>query len=66
MFNCSKLALARKRRQLTKKELAEQSGITAVTLTRLETGITVDPSMETLTALAKVLGYPVDFFFGES
>ena len=66
MFNCSKLALARKRRQLTKKELAEKSGITAVTLTRLETGKTTDPSMETLRALAEVLGYPVDFFFGES
>ena len=66
MFNCSKLALARKRRQLTKKELAEKSGITAVTLTRLETGKTADPSMETLRALAEVLGYPVDFFFGES
>jgi Zn-dependent peptidase ImmA (M78 family)/DNA-binding XRE family transcriptional regulator len=66
MFNCSKLALARKRRQLTKKELAERSGITAVTLTRLETGKTSDPSIETLSALAEVLGYPVDFFFGES
>jgi Zn-dependent peptidase ImmA (M78 family)/transcriptional regulator with XRE-family HTH domain len=66
MFNCSKLALARKRRQLTKKDLAEKSGITAVTLTRLETGKTSDPSMETLAALAEVLGYPVDFFFGES
>lgn len=66
MFNCSKLALARKRRQLTKKELAERSGVTAVTLTRLETGKTIDPSIETLGALAEVLGYPVDFFFGES
>jgi Zn-dependent peptidase ImmA (M78 family)/DNA-binding XRE family transcriptional regulator len=66
MFNCSKLALARKRRQLTKKNLAERSGITAVTLTRLETGVTTDPSMETLQALACVLEYPVDFFFGEN
>lgn len=66
MFNCTKLALARKRRQLTKKELAERSGITAVTLTRLETGKTTDPSMETLESLAKVLSYPVEFFFGES
>lgn len=66
MFNCSKLALARKRRQLTKKDLAEKSGITAVTLTRLETGKTIEPSMETLIGLAKVLRYPVEFFFGES
>jgi len=66
MFNCSKLALARKRRQLTKKELAERSGVTAVTLTRLETGKTTDPSIETMEALATVLNYPVDFFFGES
>lgn len=66
MFNCSKLAVARKRRQLTKRELADKSGITAVTLTRLETGKTTDPSIETLDALAKVLRYPVEFFFGES
>lgn len=66
MFNCSKLALARKRRHLTKKDLAEKSGITAVTLTRLETGKTTDPSMETLNVLATVLRYPVEFFFGES
>lgn len=65
-FNWSKLALARKRRQLTKKELAEKSGITAVTLTRLETGKTTDPELETIQALAAVLRYPVDFFFGES
>jgi len=66
MFNCSKLALARKRRHFTKKDLAEKSGITAVTLTRLETGKTADPSMETLKVLAAVLRYPVEFFFGES
>lgn len=65
MFNCTKLALARKRRQLTKKELAERSGITAVTLTRLETGKTTEPSLDTLESLAKTLRYPVDFFFGE-
>jgi Zn-dependent peptidase ImmA (M78 family)/transcriptional regulator with XRE-family HTH domain len=65
MFNSSKLALARQRRQLTKKELAERSGITAVTLTRLETGTTVEPSADTLGALADALDYPVDFFFGE-
>jgi Zn-dependent peptidase ImmA (M78 family)/DNA-binding XRE family transcriptional regulator len=65
-FNWSKLALARKRRQLTKKELAEKSGVTAVTLTRLETGKTTDPGMDTIQALAAALRYPVDFFFGES
>jgi Zn-dependent peptidase ImmA (M78 family)/DNA-binding Xre family transcriptional regulator len=66
IFNCTKLALARKRRQLTKKELAEKSGITAVTLTRLETGKTTDPAPETIAALAASLCYPSDFFFGES
>lgn len=65
MFNCTKLALARKRRQLTKKELSEKSGITAVTLTRLETGKTSDPSIETLTALGNALNYPIEFFFGD-
>lgn len=51
---------------MTKKELAERSGITAVTLTRLETGKTAEPSIDTLVALANVLKYPVEFFFGES
>lgn len=64
-FNPSRLAAARKRRQLTKKTLAEMAGVSHVTLTRLETGKTVDPDASTLDALATALNYPVAFFFGD-
>ena len=62
-LNISRLDFARKRRQLTQKKLAELAGVTPNTLSRLAKGITLDPSMETVTALAKALGYPVSFFF---
>lgn len=65
MFNPGRLTIARQRRQLTKKRLAELSGITPLTLTRLENGVTVDPEISTVEALAEALRYPFDFFFGE-
>lgn len=63
MFNPKRLAIARMRRQLTKKDLADRAQITPLTLTRLERGKTTDPEEETVTALAKALDYPVEFFF---
>lgn len=63
MFNPNRLAIARKRRQLTKKDLAEQAGITPLTLTRLEHGNTSDPEEDTVARLARALDYPVEFFF---
>jgi len=66
MFNHGNLTLARKRRQMTKKHLAQLAGITALTLTRIENGVTSEPSSDTLIALAKGVRYPVDFFFGPS
>lgn len=63
MFNAGRLAIARKRRQLTKKDLAVQAGITALTLTRLEGGETSEPVEDTVRALANALAYPVEFFY---
>lgn len=63
MFNASRLTLARKRRQLTKKELAEKTKLTAVTLTRLEAGNTPEPSGDTVRAIAQALNYPMEFFY---
>lgn len=63
MFNASRLTLARKRRQLTKKELAEKAELTAITLTRLEAGETPEPSSDTVRSLAKALNYPTEFFY---
>ncbi|HEY9135567.1 MAG TPA: ImmA/IrrE family metallo-endopeptidase [Pseudomonadales bacterium] len=65
MFSSVRLSVARKRRQLTKKALAERSGISQVTLTRIETGQTQDPGEETVAALAGALSYPPGFFFME-
>lgn len=62
MFNASRLAIARKRRQLTKKDLAEKADITALTLTRIENGETTEPEAETVAALARALAYPAEFF----
>lgn len=62
-LNLNRLAFARKRRKLTKKELSELAGISQVTLTRIDKGDTLIPSEETVSALAKALRYPVDFFY---
>lgn len=63
MFNGSRLTLARKRRQFTKKELAVKAGLTALTLTRLEAGETPEPGSDTVRALAHALNYPTEFFY---
>ncbi len=62
-FEGGRLGLARKRRRLTMKALAEKAGLGQNTLTRLEKGVGVNPDAETVEALAKALRYPVEFFF---
>ncbi|MFY0752413.1 ImmA/IrrE family metallo-endopeptidase [Pseudomonas sp. NFX5] len=62
-LNLSRLDFARKRRQLTQKKLAELSGVTQVTLSRIAKGVTIEPSTETVAAIAKALKYPVEFFY---
>lgn len=62
MFSASRLAVARKRRQMTKKDLAARAGVSAVHLTRLESGRAAEPASDTVAALASALRYPVDFF----
>ncbi|ROO24861.1 helix-turn-helix domain-containing protein [Salinisphaera japonica] len=65
MFNPARLTIARERRQVTKKALAQGAGISNVTLTRIETGETAQPEQETIAALATTLNYPKAFFFGD-
>lgn len=62
-LNLSRLSFARKRRQLTKKQLADMAGISSITLTRIDTGKITTPGDETVSALAKALGYPISFFY---
>lgn len=62
MFNYQRLCLARARRRLTAKALAEESGVSAVTISRLENGEN-QPDEETVSKLAKSLKYPTGFFY---
>ena len=63
MFSSMRLAVARKRRQLTKRALAERASVSPDTVTRIESGGTSDPAEETVAALARALSYPVEFFY---
>lgn len=62
MFNYKRLSLARKRRRLTGKKLAELASISAITISRLENGGN-QPDDDTVAKLAMALGYPIAFFF---
>jgi Zn-dependent peptidase ImmA (M78 family) len=64
MFNPKRLSLARKRRRLSSKGLAELIGMSPVTVTRLEKANN-EPAPETVTLVAKALRFPRDFFFGD-
>lgn len=61
MFNAKRLALARKRRGLTKKALASTVGLTARSISSFESG-EATPSDETLSRIARILGFSMDFF----
>lgn len=63
MFNAGRLSLARARRGLTAKALAEKAGVGVDTITRLEKGRNT-PEADTIDRLAKALGYPTSFFVG--
>lgn len=63
-FNSQRLRLARSRRQKTSQGLANAVGISPVTLSRLENSNN-SPEPATIAALAKELGYPIEFFFGD-
>lgn len=63
-FNPSRLDIARKRRGLTKTELASQAGVSMSSLAAYERG-TKQPTAETVARLSTTLAYPADFFFGD-
>lgn len=64
MFQRKRLSLARMRAGLTMKKLAEQAGVAVDTVRRIERGDSV-PDEITITKLSGILGFPLDFFFGE-
>jgi Zn-dependent peptidase ImmA (M78 family)/DNA-binding Xre family transcriptional regulator len=61
MFSADRLKMARYRRKLSGKGLAEAADITAVTVSKIENGH--QPDDVTVDKLARALRYPVDFFF---
>lgn len=61
MFCPGRLSLARKRRRLTAKALAERTGLAVDTISRLENGLN-RPDELTISRLAKALDFPIGFF----
>jgi Zn-dependent peptidase ImmA (M78 family)/transcriptional regulator with XRE-family HTH domain len=57
----SRLTVARKRRGLTMAALAQRVGLTARSISAYENG-SMDPQEQTVEAIARALGFPVDFF----
>lgn len=64
MFNPRRLSLARKRRRLTAKAVAEKSGLAVDTISRLENGSN-SPDEATVAKLVRVLNFPTPFFFDQ-
>jgi Zn-dependent peptidase ImmA (M78 family)/DNA-binding XRE family transcriptional regulator len=64
MFNPIRLKLARKRRGISKVDLADKYGISLRTLTSHENG-EKEPSVEALESYAQALKFPVEFFYGD-
>lgn len=61
MYNVKRIELARKRRQKTAKILADESGISPVTLSRVINGRQI-PDDDTVRKIALALDFPLDFF----
>ena len=64
MFNPSRLAVARKRRGLTKIEFAKRMRVALRSFKAYELG-EYPPSNEIVEQMASVSGFPVDFFYGD-
>ncbi|MHA3903268.1 helix-turn-helix domain-containing protein [Castellaniella sp. WN] len=64
MFNPLRLTLARKRRGMKKRELAERIGLTEKSVSNYEAGLQ-EPEITTLGRLSEALRFPEAFFFGD-
>jgi Zn-dependent peptidase ImmA (M78 family)/DNA-binding XRE family transcriptional regulator len=61
-FNPGRLELALDRRRFTARMLAEQAGVTTVSLSRIKNGKQV-PELATVERIAAAVQYPVEFFY---
>lgn len=64
-FNRAMLSLARAARGFTQSDLAKAAGVTQALISKLESGLTVDPSAETVESLARSLGVPTTFLVSD-
>src|SRR5438552_3097714 len=63
MFNAARLSIARRRRAMSKKGVAEVLGVTPNTILRYEAG-EITPPEENVRKLAAILDFPRNFFDG--
>ena len=64
MFNSERLRIARERRGLTQKALAEKTGLTSRTISTYEKADIVDAvTNSTIARIAAELKYPIEFFY---
>ncbi|MDJ0475609.1 XRE family transcriptional regulator [Pantoea eucalypti] len=63
MFNSERLRIARERRGLTQKGLADAAGLTSKTISNYEkAGIFDEIASDSIERISTILNYPVDFF----
>lgn len=60
-FNRAMLEVARSAQGFTQSDLAKAAGVTQALISKLESGITVDPTPETVTAIAGAVKVPIEF-----
>ena len=65
MFNADRFSLARKRRGMTKKDLAKEVGVSERSISAYEAG-DQEPERVTLLRISEALGFPEAFFFGDA
>jgi Zn-dependent peptidase ImmA (M78 family)/DNA-binding XRE family transcriptional regulator len=64
-FNRDMLQVARAARGFTQGELAERAGVTQALISKIENGLTADPSPETVQALCGALRLPPSFLYSK-
>lgn len=64
MFNSERLRIARERRGLTQRALAEAAGLTSKTISNYEKAGIFEPiASDSMERISSVLEYPIEFFF---
>ncbi|WP_421695401.1 helix-turn-helix domain-containing protein [Aestuariivirga sp.] len=64
-FNRAMLEVARAARGITQNELAARASVTQALISKIENGITTDPTPETVAAIAGALNLPQSYFYSD-